>query len=639
MKTKKVKNLTGVFVATCLLVLVSSQVANAVCTGSSPTWRAANPSNVEISACINVASSGDTIIVPAGTANWTGSVRIPNNKKLTLQGSGVGVTTIGNSGTSYYLAIGLSGSRITGFTFDSMWIHINGSGFRIDHNYFYSTETGVAATGVQYDAGVGEVYAIPEGVIDNNTFFNGRVVAFGGEMLNHVDWTLPTGLGTGNDVIYIEDNVFNRTTPTAGNCIDGGYGGTYVFRYNTLNGPYLEAHSVQGANRAFKRWEIYGNLINKVPEVATYYTARLRGGTGVQFFNRITGNWSNRYIALDNVRSYSSVTTYGKCDGTHSGLDGNKDATGYPCRDQIGRGPDATLWVSPNGTYTQPLEPAYFFGNIGDSGAVSVDVINSSSDHIKANRDYYTYNASFDGKSGVGCGKPANRPATCSPGVAYWATEQSCTDMTGMVGANPSIPIKGTLYKCNASGQWETHYTPYTYPHPLRSGDVTKSTLLVTSVDGTVTSNPSGINCGSTCNANYDSVTSVTLTALANSGYKFSGWSGECSGTGTCVVDMAEARFVTANYTKSQLYSLAINKVNPHAGTVTGSDKVINCGSICTANYESGKSVTLTATPMKNYRFAGWSGACSGTGTCNVNMTAAKSATATFYWKTYTPPK
>jgi hypothetical protein len=590
---------------------------------------AANPSNTEISACINLASSGDTIIVPAGTANWTGSVRIPNNKKLTLQGSGVGVTTIGNSGTSYALQIGLSGSRITGFTIDNMWILVNGSGFRIDHNTFKSN---AASAGVDYDAGASELYAIPSGVIDNNTFLNAKVIASGGAMLNNEDWVLATGLGTGNDVLYIEDNTFTTNVSPAYNCVDGSYGGAYVFRYNTVNGNYLMTHSVQGVNRAHKRWEIYGNLQNKVAGVTNYYASRPRGGTGVQFFNRITGNWSNMYIALDNVRSYSSVTTYGKCDGTHIGLDGNEDATGYPCRDQIGRGPDASLWVSPGGKYTQPLEPAYFFGNIGDSGPVAVDVINSSSNHIKSNRDYYTYNASFDGKSGVGCGKPANRPATCTPGVSYWATEQSCTDMTGMVGTNPATPIKGTLYKCNASGQWVTHYTPYTYPHPLRSGDVTKSTLLVTSTNGTVTSNPSGINCGSTCNADYDSNTSVTLSAVPNSGYTFSGWSGgACSGTGTCIVDMAEAQVVTANFAAvvaapvpTATYYLAVSKTISGAGTIAASDNTINCGSTCKANYNAGKKVTLNVAVNSGYKFSRWTGACKGQGTtCTVSMTAS----------------
>jgi aryl-phospho-beta-D-glucosidase BglC (GH1 family) len=65
---------------------------------------------------------------------------------------------------------------------------------------------------------------------------------------------------------------------------------------------------------------------------------------------------------------------------------------------------------------------------------------------------------------------------------------------------------------------------------------------------GTVTSSPSGINCGSTCGANYSSGTSVTLTASAASGSTFAGWSGACTGAATCTVSMAAARSVTATF-------------------------------------------------------------------------------------------
>lgn len=66
---------------------------------------------------------------------------------------------------------------------------------------------------------------------------------------------------------------------------------------------------------------------------------------------------------------------------------------------------------------------------------------------------------------------------------------------------------------------------------------------------GTVTSSPAGINCGSTCAANYVNGTSVTLTATAGSGSTFAGWSGSgCSGTGNCTVSMTQARSVTATF-------------------------------------------------------------------------------------------
>ena len=46
--------------------------------------------------------------------------------------------------------------------------------------------------------------------------------------------------------------------------------------------------------------------------------------------------------------------------------------------------------------------------------------------------------------------------------------------------------------------------------------------------------------------------------------------------------------------------------------------------------YTSGTSVTLVAVPATGSTFAGWSGACTGTGTCTVAMTAARTVTATF---------
>jgi len=66
---------------------------------------------------------------------------------------------------------------------------------------------------------------------------------------------------------------------------------------------------------------------------------------------------------------------------------------------------------------------------------------------------------------------------------------------------------------------------------------------------GRVTSDPSGIDCGSDCSERYYSGTTVTLTATADSGSTFAGWSGDCSGTSnTCTLTMNSDKSVTATF-------------------------------------------------------------------------------------------
>ena len=66
---------------------------------------------------------------------------------------------------------------------------------------------------------------------------------------------------------------------------------------------------------------------------------------------------------------------------------------------------------------------------------------------------------------------------------------------------------------------------------------------------GVVTSDPVGIECGSTCQYGFEPGTEVTLTAQPDRGSRFSGWSGAgCSGTGPCEVTMSEARLVNATF-------------------------------------------------------------------------------------------
>jgi uncharacterized delta-60 repeat protein len=75
--------------------------------------------------------------------------------------------------------------------------------------------------------------------------------------------------------------------------------------------------------------------------------------------------------------------------------------------------------------------------------------------------------------------------------------------------------------------------------------------------------------------------------------------------------------------------ALRVAKAGNGSGTVTSGPKGIACGSTCSAPFAA-VPVTLTATASAKSIFAGWSGACSGTGKCKVTMDSDRSVTATF---------
>jgi PASTA domain/Divergent InlB B-repeat domain len=163
-------------------------------------------------------------------------------------------------------------------------------------------------------------------------------------------------------------------------------------------------------------------------------------------------------------------------------------------------------------------------------------------------------------------------------------------------------------------------------------------TLTVTdsgSGSGLAVSSPLGIDCGSICSHAFPIGTEVRLTGLPDTGSRFVGWSGGgCAGTNTCIVTMSAAATVTATF--SALHTLTVATAGTGVGTVTSSPAGIDCGSTCSHSFDAGTAVALTASPEAGSTFAGWSGVCSGTGACQLPMTADSAVTATF---DATPPK
>ena len=84
-------------------------------------------------------------------------------------------------------------------------------------------------------------------------------------------------------------------------------------------------------------------------------------------------------------------------------------------------------------------------------------------------------------------------------------------------------------------------------------------------------------------------------------------------------------------------YGLSVSKAGTGSGTVTSSPAGIDCGPSCNAQFDSGTSITLTATPASGSSFAGWSGGgCSGSASCTFVIGADTTVTASF--KAKPPP-
>jgi hypothetical protein len=151
---------------------------------------------------------------------------------------------------------------------------------------------------------------------------------------------------------------------------------------------------------------------------------------------------------------------------------------------------------------------------------------------------------------------------------------------------------------------------------------------------GTVTSSPAGIACGTDCAESYPSGAIVTLMAVPAPGMQFSGWSGGgCAGTAPCTVTGNGALAVTAAFTTvlappSVQYTLTVSKSGP--GSVTSAPTGIGCGSDCTQAYPAGTTVTLMPASKGSSVFAGWTGDCSGTGSCTVTLDRDRAVQATF---------
>jgi hypothetical protein len=323
-----------------LLILCGSAAAT--------TRTAASCSASDVQTTINASTDGDTVLLPASTscatlgaaASWTSNVNITTG--ITLNGQGAYVN-IGTGGALNVTADAIANTVIENFNF--------GGGFRngdcpVALTSTLSTDL-IRFTGNTFtDPGTagGPITQVCTGnygptLIDHNTFT--EVIAANEviHILGPTVWSGDFTPGTAT-MVYIETNTFTESHSAADPCkAEEAFQGTrFVFRYNTLDYCWLDAHD--GGNGA--RWyEIYQNQYIFPAGSNNLGTGQLRGGSGLVYSNHIQsgspGGWS---VGPD------CPTSSDTCTGT------------WPVQYQVGRGINGTTW-----------SPLYIWGN--DSGIQS----------------------------------------------------------------------------------------------------------------------------------------------------------------------------------------------------------------------------------------------------------------------------
>ena len=622
-------------------------------------------------------TAGDTIIIPAGdcttTDAWTSGINV--TKKLYIQGSGRDASgtriLVNNYSNGYAFQLSAVDSTIS-----NMWIKSNNSynikttstGFRVFNNKLESAIP-TSKNYCVYSAGSSAGPFNPHGLVDGNILVDcniavvGAVQSFTSGDAGHTLWAAELALGkdSGNDIVYVENNSFEMGSKSYGNMMDNGYTGHYVARFNdysrTNAGIVWMTHGMQSDYRWGRKVEVYNN---KVTASTPYFYADMRSGTGVIFNNEFVGDWdkTNTDARLQQERATEAKGSCGLCDGD-SPCDGNTDAYGYPCRDQIGRGKDAStasgMFGSSEEAPQTELMPVYFWNNKDTNDhALGVQYEAAFANHVKNKRDYFT---DLDGGVSVGDGVPeGNCSNTTYPATGYW-------DSTNK-----------KLYRCTASNTWTEYYEPQTCPHPLTGvtggscdyatagtagysltggvSDTTPPTVtsfyiyaettnINTSESVVWTSGAAftvaGLDSALTLTCPGSSSGSSLTCANSRTVYQAEG-NGTYGYTGDKVKDHADNALATIDNSPTAVnlsteveeppaVTLTVTKTGTGC-TITSSPSGIIAGTTTTADYDTGTVVTLGG-----YVEQGWvttivyGGDCASNGT--VTMSSAKTCTAT----------
>ncbi len=455
----------------------------------------------DVQATINAANYGDTILVPEGECIWNSTLII--EKGIQLIGAGINKTIITIDGpTGYENAISFNADETTaindyaftlfGFTFKRMsdfYAFVTLSNQDLSHaltrvtvhdNEFINLLTGARAIGIIH-------YPAVFGVIYNNTIqdvshawrFLGSPAGW-----NQVEEWKP---GTGNAMYYEDNYVYLSRDLDYDLIVSGGEGNRYVARYNTINlssrgsSDFTQAYDIHGNqinnNGAGIGFEAYGNL--RIGASGRWVDQR--GGQVFFFYNQWTNTSGTGTLNVweeYNDDDFSPVSC--PADSAY------KKTSSGNC---LQRAHDSYYWRNFGGM--DGTSPSYNMYILFDHYDRNKDIVNNPLTLFENDAWFRDNTQSFDGtidpvgscgyykgpsctKSGIGCGtlEEMNSITPTAPGLGFWVTNQSCTDISDMTGKNHKTRISGTLYMSVENGngeyEWLPYYKPYIYPHPLR---------------------------------------------------------------------------------------------------------------------------------------------------------------------------
>ena len=229
--------------------------------------------------------------------------------------------------------------------------------------------------------------------------------------------------------------------------------------------------------------------------------------------------------------------------------------------------------------------------------------------------------------AGINCGADCSQAFPAGTSVILTANPADGSTFGGWSGGSCSGTGTTCAFTLNGTTNVDAEFDAYT-PGPSFALEVYVSGAG--SVRSGPPTPPPAIDCGTTCTTPFPASTVVTLTAYPGPGATFRTWSGPCTGSSTtCQVTMSQASEVTASFVAINQYALTVTGWTG-GGIATTIPAGIDCGSTCTAGFTAGTAASVIAQPHPGYRFVGWTGACTGSSTCDLMMSADRAVQATF---------